>query len=146
MKSNHTFFRAVLWIICIYHVVLGVALNLPSDLVFNITTNLLGITKAPTDQVYFVARILGIYMIIFGVGMGLGAWDPVKNRSLLTCGVILILIRTVQRLAQADYAEEVFGVASGRNWGMVAALAGFAIVVLVFRLILLKEMKDAEPA
>lgn len=141
MKHIYPVFRSILWIICIYHVAIGVILNLPADQLKHLLEIVFGTTKNLTSQALFIVRILGIYMLIFGIGMGLAAWDPIKNRALLSCGAILIAIRALQRLLQADYLAEAFGIASERNWIMAIILAGFAVVIIAFRIKLFAKMK-----
>ena len=46
MKHKHTFFRSILWIICIHHVFLGVALNLPSEWVMELTNLVLPVMRS----------------------------------------------------------------------------------------------------
>ena len=145
MKHKYPVFRSILWIICIYHVAIGVILNLPTDQLKHLLEIVFGTTKPLATQTLFIVPILGIYMLIFGIGMGLAAWDPIKNRALLTCGAILIGIRALQRLLQADYLEEAFGIASERNWIMAIILAGFAVVIITFRIKLFAKMKKATP-
>jgi hypothetical protein len=145
MKHQYPIFRSILWIICIYHVAIAVILNLPADQLKHLLEIVFGTSKPLSTQALFIVRILGIYMLIFGIGMGLAAWNPIKNRALLSCGAILIGIRALQRLLQADYLEEAFGVASERNWIMALILAGFAVVILAFRIKLFAKMKKVSP-
>ncbi len=146
MARNYTFLRAILWIVCLYHVLLGILLSLPGDWLIDVAEGILGVTKAPTEQALFVGRILGVYMGVFGIGMGVAAWNPIKNRALLSVGAILVVVRSVQRVLQADYLEDAFGVATGRNWTMVVVLLAFAAAIALFRWRVYVDMRSSEVA
>ena len=87
----------------------------------------------PDSSALFLARMLGGYMLCFGVGMGLAAWDPVKNRSILSLGAGLVVLRSIQRIVQADTLQETLGLSSQANWTAIVILLVFAVFLVAFR-------------
>ena len=141
MNKDYRFFRVVVALVCLYHLFLGIVLNSPVDVISWVAINLLGATHLPDATALFPARMLGTYLIVFGLGMGLVAWDPVKNRALLSLGAILVVMRILQRVLQADDLQVALGITSQASWGTVIGLLLIVIVLVVFRLLLLRDMK-----
>ena len=144
--KKYLFFRGVVWFISIYNVLLGIIFNCPEGIIVSFTKMVLGYDGMPGTAMMFTIRLLGVYMIFFGAAMGLAAWNPVKNRAVLTVGSIFLVLRALQRVVQASQLELAFGITAQRNWIFIAMLMGFAIVVLTFRIKLYLEMKNSGQA
>jgi hypothetical protein len=121
--------RGILLIMCVYHVIVGIALNCPTEWVKWVGQYVFGMTQLPGESSIHIARMLGAYMVAFGVALGTAAWDPVKNRAILTIGVILALTRCVQRAATGAQLEEALGISQSHNVGLIAPMALFSIVL-----------------
>ncbi len=145
MQNKYVFFRAVVWLVCLYHVTFGVLLNCPSELIDSTAKSLMGATKLPDASALFLARMVGTYMLVFGIGMGVAAWNPVKNRALLTIGVILVVLRALQRVVQANDLTHALGVSSSGNWATIIILLVFAAILGLFRLRILQDQKKDSP-
>lgn len=143
MKNKYVWLRGVTWFVCVYHASLGVVLNCPVPWIEWMSSHLLGATKMPDDSVLFLARMLGTYLLAFGLVAGLAAWDPIKNRAFLSVVVILIVVRSLQRMLQASDLEQTLGVSAGANWRMVVVPLFFAAVLLYFRFRIAGDMKAA---
>lgn len=144
MQNKYLFLRGAIWFVCIFHILLGVILNLPVSYIVWLLTNILGATKMPDASILFLVRMLGTYLFVFGIGMGIAAWNPVKNRSLLTLGAILVTLRAVQRIVQAGSLEQMLGISSQSNWVTIIIFLLFAIALVVFRAKIYKDMKASE--
>ncbi len=144
MKSKHVLIRGLLWVIGIYHILVGLMFNGPKDLLVWAGKSIGGVTAVPDAGVFYLAKPFGIYLVAFGVAMCMAAWNPVKNRSLISLAVVLFGLRVIQRIATFDETVNVFGVSSARNSVMIAIVAIFGIALLIFRINLLKEMKAGE--
>lgn len=144
MQKNYFFLRGVTWFISVFHVIFGVVLNASPKTIVWFLTNVLGATKMPEASVLFLARALGTYMIVFGIGMGIAAWNPIKNRALLTVGAILVGLRAIQRIIQAADLEQMLGITSGKNLLTIGILFALAAILVVFRMKLYQDMKNAE--
>ena len=141
--NKYLFFRAVVWFICIYNVLLGIIFNCPESIVINFTKTVLSYDGTTSTAMMFTVKLLGVYMIFFGAAMGLAAWNPVKNRAILTVGAIFLVLRALQRVLQADQLQTAFGITPERNWMFIGLLVFFAVAVLVFRLKLQAELKNS---
>lgn len=140
MKNKHTALRALLWLICAYHVGFGLLANLPSDVMRRCAIALLGISL-PTDAALdYVIKPFGIYAMTFGVMMGVAAWNPAKNRALISVGVVLFALRIVQRLLNMDAMQQAFNITPSRNLATVAVVAVFGLALAWFRFQLYREM------
>lgn len=144
--DRQLFFRGVLWFICAYNVLLGIIFNCPEGVVVGFSQMAFSYDTAPGTALLFTARLMGAYMLFFGAAMGLAAYNPVKNRALLTVGAIFLVLRALQRVVQADQLEAAFGTTPERNIIYIAMLTCFAVVVAVFRLKLYKDMKNSPVA
>jgi hypothetical protein len=141
--NRHVFFRGVVWFICLYNILLGVIFNCPPDVVVSFTKLVFDYDGLPGTALLFTIRLMGVYMVFFGAAMGLAAYNPVKNRAVLTVGSIFLVVRAFQRVFQSAQLETAFGITPQRNWLFIAMLMGFAVVVLAFRLRLYVEMRQA---
>ena len=139
VENRYVGLRIVTGVVCVYHVLLGVVLNMPVASIASIAEHLLGATRMPDASALFLARMLGVYLIVFGLGMGAAAWNPMKNRTLLTLGAILVAMRAVQRCFQAGDLQTSLGIESGTNTITILILVVFAIALALFRLKLFKE-------
>jgi hypothetical protein len=146
MEKKHTPLRALLWLICVYHVGFGLLANAPSDLMRQCAANLLGM-NLPTDAALdYVIKPFGVYVMTFGVMMGVAAWNPVKNRALISVGVVLFALRIAQRLLNLEAMQRALGVTPSRNLTTVAVVAVFGLALAWFRFQLFREMHGATEA
>lgn len=140
VKSKHTALRSLLWFICVYHVVFGLIPNLFPGQVEGLAERLAGMRIGAAPECLALAKPFGVYAMIFGVMMGVAAWDPVKNRALISVGIVLFVLRIMQRLAGLNEAHQVFGVAPGRGLLTVAVVSCFALALAWLRYRLYREM------
>lgn len=140
VQEKHTALRGLLWLIGFYHVACGLIPNLFSNQIPALAERLAGMKLKAAPEFIALAKPFGVYAIAFGVMMGVAAWNPVKNRALISIGVILFVLRIVQRLAGLDEATQVFGVTPGRSMGTIAIVACFAIALAWLRFRLYQDM------
>ncbi|OVE75560.1 hypothetical protein BVX97_04015 [bacterium E08(2017)] len=141
MNKKYLGFRAVVWVVAVYHVLLGITLSCPVPVIEVVTKGVLGATKMPDASSLFLARMAGAYLLVFGIGIGLAAYDPIKNRALLSLGAIVVVLRVLQRAFQLGDLQMALGISTGTNWITVGVMMSLAIVLLVFRFKLLSDMK-----
>lgn len=140
MKTAYTPLRVLLWIVCAYHLAFGIAANLPATHVQLAAAKLLGVHLPDEAAVYHVLKPFGIYAIAFGVMMGVAAWNPIKNRALISIGVILFVLRILQRLLNLDGVQQDLGVSAGRNWTTIATVSALALLLAWLRWRLYRDM------
>lgn len=133
MKNKHTVLRALLWAICLYHVIFGLLANLPAETMRGLAATLLGFHLPAVPALDYVIKPFGIYVIAFGVMMGVAAWNPVKNRALISIGVVLFVLRAGQRVLRVDEMQEALGVTPSHNLVAVCVVVAFAVALLWLR-------------
>lgn len=139
MKNSYVGWRAALWFVSIYHVVMGVIMFSSGELALKVAKVIGGVNIQGSPELGVLSEILACYVIAFGLMMALAAWNPVKHRGALTVGLVLFALRTLQRFIFADKVIEVFQVAPASHYSGTAIVIAFAIVLGVFRLQLAKE-------
>jgi hypothetical protein len=136
--------RIVTGVVCLYCVGMGLGLNGSQSMVAGMAERFLGYDLPEGSPLIFAARMIGVYMAFFGVTMGLVAWRPVQNRALLSAGAVLLVVRVVQRLATFDELQQTFGLTPGRNLAYVITVAVLAVLLLAFRILLVRDMRTGK--
>ncbi|MFH1022810.1 MAG: hypothetical protein V1809_05425 [Planctomycetota bacterium] len=142
MKKSHPVFRGLLWVIGTYHIIIGLLFNGPRDILIQTGHVVGGITLMPEPGVFHLAKPFGIYLIAFGVAMWMAAWNPIKNRAIISLAVILFGLRIAQRLITFRETTEIFGISAARNTTMILTVAIFTVALAFFRLQLRAELHD----
>jgi hypothetical protein len=147
MLAKHYLLRGLLAVICLYHIAMGVLANINKESMVALVKKVIGVTIEPDEQLLYIIKPFGVYVIVFGVLMGLAAWNPIKNRSFISVGIGLFVIRAIQRFAFAHELETVFNISHQRNIVSAALVSAFAIALLILRLRLHADIKrDGLPA
>lgn len=143
MHKQFMCLKAVVWLVCIYHVTLGIVLNAPVGLISSTLTHFLGATKCRMLQPCSRHECWVLICLCLASAWGLPR-NPIKNRALLTVGVILVSGRALQRLLQADDLNQALGVSSSTNWATIAVLMVFACAMAFFRFKLWRKLRAEE--
>lgn len=146
MNNNYPVLRALLWFICVYHVCLGIAANLPPDQVRATAAAVFGVQLPDNPALFQLLKPFGAYGFVFGVMMGVAAWNPIKNRALISIGVVLFAVRLLQRLVNLENTQQYLGVTEARNWATIVTVSVFAGLLAVLRWKLYRDMRATEPA
>lgn len=146
MKKSYAALRALLGFICVYHVLVGVIAFMPAEVVRESARALLGLELPETPALYQVVKSFGVYALAFGVMMGVAAWNPVKNRALITIGVVLFALRVAQRLTNLEDMRGSFGLSEARNLGTVAVVAVIGLALAWLRLQIYRDMRSEATA
>jgi hypothetical protein len=123
--------KIVLWLIALYHVILGVAAFISLDLTLWIAKAMFGVDVELTPQSSYIIRLLGVYVLVFGLLVVLLALDPGRHSVLLSVVVVLYICRILNKIIFIDLFTTAFGATSTRAWIDVAMLAAFGLAVLV---------------
>jgi len=140
MQTKHLAIRSLLWFVCLYHLVIGISANLPAPQVQSAARLLLGLEIPDSPATLQILRAFGVYLVAFGCAMGLAAWNPVKNRALISLGIVLCVFRLIQRLSDLQGVEDAFGVSNARNLFTIAVIAFITILLGILRWRLYREM------
>jgi hypothetical protein len=141
MKTKLLLCRVVAGFVGIYHIMLGILLIFSGEMAINAAKSFAGMTIIASPQFGVIGEILACYFIAFGLMMGLAAWNPIKNRSLITVGLVLFVLRLLQRLIFAEKAIEVFQMSSTRYWGFFVILLVISLILGFFRVMIYRDMK-----
>ena len=144
MKSNYPLPRALLALIAVYHLTIGVIAFFPQETVSAAAALILGLSLPDEPALFQVIKSFGVYAGVFGVMMGLAAYDPVKNRAMISAGVVLMALRVMQRLTNLEELERSFDVATVRNLGTVIIVSGLGLALTWFRWRLWRDMRVAQ--
>lgn len=146
MKTQHIALRGLLWFICVYHVACGLAAMIWPQQIPAIAATLAGMKINPVPEFVYLAKPFGVYAAVFGVMMGVAAWNPVKNRALITIGVVLFGLRILQRVLALNEVEQLFGVSHARSVQTIVIVAALGAALAWFRFRLYVEMRDGRTA
>ena len=97
--------QILLWIICAFHVIVGLGLNLSAGFP-QIMAGYYGATVEWTPELLYILKPVGAFMIAIGIMAAAAARDPLGHRSIVYGLVALFVIRGLQRIA---FAEEIAG-------------------------------------
>lgn len=125
--------RVVLAMICIYHVVLGLAAFVSDAMAVTLARSIFGLNLDMTPQLSYIVQLLGIYAITFGIITGIMAADPLRYPVMLNVIVVLYVLRVVNKFLSMGQFEQAFGASMSRVWTDVVLLAAFGTAVLVLR-------------
>ena len=136
MNKSYLLGRLLLWMIAVYHVILGILLLASGETSIQAAKALMGWTIVGSPTLGIVGEILGCYFIAFGLMMAVAAWNPVNNRGVITVGLVLFVLRLFQRLYFSGKVMDVFEVSAGRYWGAFTfiLLVGAGLAVLRWRI------------
>ncbi len=97
-QGKKTVLQWLLYIVSIYHLLLGVLTIFAKDLTVGLAKLAFNFNLTLTDQVYWVVNPLAAYLLAFGLFTWVAATNPVKYKKIIFAGVILFGVRVVQRL------------------------------------------------
>jgi len=133
MMNKQLFLKIVLWLICLYHVFMGVAAFLSEDMAVWLADVVFGISLPVTPQISYLAKLLGVYVVVFGLMVAVAAFDPARHLSLLNIVIILYALRILNKLVFADLFTTAFAAPPYRTWLDIAMLAAFGGGVLLLK-------------
>jgi hypothetical protein len=132
-NTRLTALKVVLALIGIYHVGLGILPFISADLAARVTSSLFGMTLVVTPQLHYLARLLGIYALIFGVVTLVVATRPVYYRPFTYVIFALYAARVLNRIVFIDQFMNAFQTTLFRAWLEAVLLAAFGVAVLLQR-------------
>lgn len=134
-------YRILAGFVGVYHIMLGLLLLFSGEMAIKAAKSMAGMTIIGSPELGVVGEVLACYIIAFGLMMGLAAWNPIKNRSLITIGLVLFVLRLLQRIVFADKTMEVFQIPSTRYWAAFVIVLIISVILGFFRIMIHKEMK-----
>jgi hypothetical protein len=125
--------KAFMWFVCLYHVTVGLALNLNLGLKEWVATIFYGATVDWKDaQFVYILKPLGAFMIALGFMAAVAARDPLGRLGIVYGFALLFTLRALQRVVFMADSQAAFSIAPARalsTMGFMLLLAA-ALVVL----------------
>jgi hypothetical protein len=117
MKSRQLVgLQVFLWLICAFHVIVGVGLNVSSEFP-QFLAQYYGAQVNWTPELRYLVKPVGAFMLALGVLAGVAARNPLGYPSIVYGFVLLFVVRGLQRLIFQGEIETALDIASGRNLG-----------------------------
>jgi len=128
MNSNVARLSWFLWIVCAFHILVGLSLNVDLGLREWVGGTLYNAQVDWSDgQFAYIMKPLGAFMIALGVMAAMAARNPLGNRSIIIGFVILFTMRGLQRLLYMAEIESVFAIPSSRSLIQMAVMLALAL-------------------
>ena len=135
MNASLKFLRFFLWFVCVFHVGIGLALNLDLGAKEWVARSLYSATVNWNDaQFLYILRPLGAFMIVLGIFAAVAARDPLRYQAIAYGFVALFFLRGLQRVIFLREIEGAFGIAGSRSlvqmavmWALAAGLLALTI-------------------
>jgi hypothetical protein len=119
--------QAYLWMICAFHVIIGVGLNVSPDFI-PVVARWYGAERVDiTHQLLVLVKPIGAFMFILGVLAGVAAVRPLRYRAVVYSFAGLFFIRSMQRVLWGHEQTEAFGIAPER---VTASLVFFLLMAV----------------
>ena len=130
MNANVTRLSWFLWIVCAFHILVGLSLNVDLGLREWVGSSLYNAQVDWSDgQFAYIMKPLGAFMIALGVMAAMAARNPLANRSIIIGFVILFTMRGLQRLLYMREIESVFAIPSSRSLVQMVVMLAFAVAL-----------------
>lgn len=145
-QPSYGIWKLFLWVIALYHGAIGLILLVSGDLALRLAKTLAGMSLKGSPELGIIGEIFGCYLLAFALTMGVAAWNPVKNRAAISIGLVLFLLRVIQRVVFAEKVMSVLQIPPLNYWiyGGVVLLLGVALGL--FRWQLYRDMHDKASA
>ncbi|NQU24640.1 MAG: hypothetical protein HQ567_25440 [Candidatus Nealsonbacteria bacterium] len=131
MNERYIVVRVFLWIICIYHVVAGVAATFFKDAAVELGGVLFGVSITMTPQAELLVRYLGAFAISFGLMTAFAALDPQRNTKIIYGAVAYFLIRAFDRIVFWKLLQE-HSTGPVPDWFRIVMILVFGLGLLAF--------------
>jgi hypothetical protein len=130
MNGSLKLLGVFLWVVCLFHAGVGLALNLNLGLKEWVAGSLYGATVDWSDpQFVYILRPLGAFMIALGVLAAVAARDPLRYQAIAYGFVVLFFLRGLQRIVFMSDIETAFSISGSRSisqmvimWALAAGL------------------------
>jgi len=123
--------QLLLWAICVFHVMVGIGLNVSSDFLSVMASYYGAETKKWSPDFVYIVKPLGAFMIAMGILAAKAAMKPLEHRWTVYAFVLLFAMRSMQRFFFRKDLLELFAISPVRNTGNMVFFLGMAIALLV---------------
>lgn len=125
--------KIILAVISIYHIAFGLTAFVSKNLAARIARDIFHMNLVLTDQLGYIVGLLAIYAIIFGFFTALATFNPAKYSYVIYVGILLYLLRLINRLIYADVVGDAFGVSNLNLWLEIILIIFFMLALFLLR-------------
>jgi hypothetical protein len=134
--------KGMLWMVCAFHVAVGLSLNLPLGLKEWVGASLYGATVDWSQpQFVYILKPLGAFMMALGVMAAIAARDPLANPGVIQGFVFLFVFRGLQRVLFLREIQDAFAIPLSRHFGTMVFM-----LLLAGALFMLSRSASRSPA
>jgi hypothetical protein len=132
--------QAVMWFVCLFHVAVGVGLNVAGmDFVDTMAKFYGAEVKEWSPQFLYILRPLGAFMLALGIAAAAAALDPRRYQAVIYAFVVLFVIRATHRVLLADDVQSIFGIENSRSMVQMVFFYGLAAALVVLERLVARE-------
>ena len=135
MNQNVRWLSLFLWVVCAFHILVGLSLNVDLGLKEWVGGTLYNAQVDWSDgQFNYIMKPLGAFMIALGIMAAMAARNPLGSRAIIIGFVILFTMRGLQRLLYMREIESVFAIPTSRSMVQMVVMLALALgLVLLLR-------------
>jgi hypothetical protein len=131
-NSSLELLRLFMWLACVFHIGVGLALNLDIGLKEWVAASLYGARVDWNDpQFVYILRPLGAFMIALGIMAAIAARNPLANRSIVHGFAVLWVLRGLQRIVFLDEVQRAFAIPAAKSVGTMVLMVTLALALVV---------------
>ncbi|MEK6828142.1 MAG: hypothetical protein AABX78_02225 [Nanoarchaeota archaeon] len=118
-----------------YHVLLGVIGLVYGEELEYIAHSVFNLSLTVTPQILSLIRPLAAYLVVFGVIMGIAAYDPKRFRPVIYAGLVVLFFRLLQYLSIIIQGFQVSANRPSQTYGLmfVVIFTGLAFIFLLYK-------------
>lgn len=124
-----TVHRIVLWLVAAYHIGMGLLAFCSNAAAIWLARQAFGVALDGSEQVMYLARLVGLYGVAFGVFVAFMAVNPVRYARLVYAVLLLYALRVIDRAVFLPGVKESFQIATPRIVVGCVLLAAFGVAV-----------------
>lgn len=128
-RVPHRLLQGFFWMVCTFHVVVGVGLNFSSGFP-RLMAEYYGATVDWTPQFTYILKPLGAFMFVLGLLAAAAARDPLRYRLAAYLFATLFTIRGLQRVVFRREILDAFSISPARNMGNAVFFLALAATLL----------------
>lgn len=127
--------KLLLWDMSLYHIFLGlIGLIYGKELEY-IASSVFNLSLTITPQILSLIRPLAAYLVVFGIMMGIAAYDPKRFRPIIYAGLVVLFFRLLQYLSIIIKGFEGSANRPTQTYGLmfVVIFTGLAFIFLLYK-------------
>jgi hypothetical protein len=138
--------KVFLVLICAFHVIIGVGLNISGELPGMMATYYGAQHVKWTPELVYMLHPLGAFMFVLGTLALVAARDPLNHRAIVYAFAALFIIRGLQRIAFHADTVNLFGISPVRNMANMVFFVGMGVVLLALHYYAARRAGSPAPA